>query len=306
MLDASKELAGFSGRALDVLEVSRPPDLDYAIHLSKVVSKLSPLVGNMIEYAAVSFLNDKLEHPKGKWERQDPGFPDTIFRGSVKPEPGIEIKTWFPLATEITARFKDSITHFADDQTNVAMLAWVPEFIIFGRPLILDVWIDSARSVAEARDRHYHSPPDYLVFEPEDTSLRTANLQQTNTNGYKFQGTPKDFKQAERIVASWGPNGKVFSHSREYQVQLASLLGKFRYRLDTNFAKMDRIEHTSLEEFKRRVLGMTFKERTIAQWSRVLARVDQDNNKSVLQDLIQDESLQAPDVFDSTSGPGEK
>ena len=131
LLDASKALAGFTGRTLDVLEVARPPDLDYAVHLSKVVSKLSPLVGNMIEHGAVSYLNEKVAHPKGKWERQDPGFPDTIFRGKVTPAPGIEIKTWFPLATEITARFKDPITHFADDQTNVAMLAWVPEFIIF-------------------------------------------------------------------------------------------------------------------------------------------------------------------------------
>ena len=106
LLDASKALAGFAGRTLDVLEVARPPDLDYAIHLSKVVSKLSPLVGNMIEYGAVSYLNEKVAHPKeGKWERQDPGFPDTIFRGKVTPAPGIEIKTWFPLATEITARF---------------------------------------------------------------------------------------------------------------------------------------------------------------------------------------------------------
>ena len=38
-----------------------------------------------------------------------PGFPDTIFIGpNVTPSPGFEIKAWFPLATEITARFKDS------------------------------------------------------------------------------------------------------------------------------------------------------------------------------------------------------
>lgn len=306
LLDASKALAGFAGRTLDVLEVARPPDLDYAVHLSKVVSKLSPLVGNMIEYGAVSYLNEKVAHPKGKWERQDPGFPDTIFRGKVTPAPGIEIKTWFPLATEITARFKDSITHFADDQTNVAMLAWVPEFIIFGKPRILDVWIDTARSVAEARDKHYHNPPDYLVFEPEDTSARTANLQQTNTNGYKFQGTPAQFKEAERIVASWGPNGKTFSHSPEYQAKLAGLLGKFKYRLDTNFAKMDRIEHTSLEEFKGRVLGMTFKGRTVAEWARVLAKVDAPENKATLEALIADKSLDAPEVFNGDSGPAVK
>jgi hypothetical protein len=306
LLDASKALAGFAGRTLDVLEVARPPDLDYAVHLSKVVSKLSPLVGNMIEYGAVSYLNEKVAHPKGKWERQDPGFPDTIFRGSVTPAPGIEIKTWFPLATEITARFKDSITHFADDQTNVAMLAWVPEFIIFGKPRILDVWIDTARSVAEARDKHYHNPPDYLVFEQEDTSARTSNLQQTNTNGYKFQGTPAQFKEAQAFVATWGPTGKTFSHAPAYQAKLAALLGKFKYRLDTNFAKMDRIEHTALEEFKGRVLGSTFYGRTMVEWAKILDGVESPKNKALIQTLIDDKRIDAPEVFNGGSGPAVK
>jgi len=235
-----------------VLEVTRPPDLDYAVHLSKMVSKLSPIIGNMIEYGVVSFLNEKVKRPEGKSVRQDPGFPDTIFQGTVRPIPGIEIKTWFPLATEITARFKDSVSHFSDEQTNVAMLAWVPEFVIFGRPKILDVWIDSASSVANARDKHYHNPPDYLVFEPGDTSQRTRNLQQTNTNGYKFQGTAAEFARAKKVVRSWGQSGKIYSHKAQYQVKLRTLLGRFNYRLDTNFAKMDRIEHTTLEQFKQK------------------------------------------------------
>jgi hypothetical protein len=59
----------------------------------------------------------------GHWIRQDPGFPDTIFQGTVDPMPGFEIKTWFPLATEITARFKDSQNHFTRGNTYVALLA---------------------------------------------------------------------------------------------------------------------------------------------------------------------------------------
>jgi hypothetical protein len=140
---ASSIVGGLSGSVINVVDIVRPHDLEYAIHLSKVVSKLSPLIGNMIEFNVVSTLNSANQWSnKGKWVRQDPGFPDTIFIGSVKPEPGIEIKTWFPLATEITARFKDSISHFEDDQTNVAMLAWIPEHVIYGVPKVLDVWID--------------------------------------------------------------------------------------------------------------------------------------------------------------------
>ena len=47
---------------------------------------------------------------------------------------------------------------------------------------------------------HYHKPPDYLVFEPEDTSERTANLQQTNTNGYKLQQDKCSLSAARRCV----------------------------------------------------------------------------------------------------------
>jgi hypothetical protein len=303
LLDASKALAGFSGRILDVLEVSRPPDLEYAIHLSKVVSKLSPIIGNMIEYGVVSFLNDKVKRRNGKWVRQDPGFPDTIFQGSVRPTPGIEIKTWFPLATEITARFKDSITHFAKEQTNVAMLAWVPEFVIFGRPKVLDVWIDTAGSVALARDTHYHNPPDYLVFEPEDTSNRARNLQQTNTNGYKFQGTPSELDRAKKLVDEWGPAGRKFSHSPKYQAKLKGLLSQFSYRLDTNFAKMDRIEHTTLEKFKQKVCSSTINGYTINHWAKVLGSPETTTNKAQLQSLIEWKRDQIDSIFNEAGNP---
>lgn len=113
--------------------------------------------------------------------------------------------------------------------------------------------IVSGLSVAVARDTHYHNPPDYLVLEPEDTSQRTANLQQTNTSGYKFQGSAEEFLEAKKIVDSWGTQGKVYKPTREYQRLLRELRIRYEYRLDTNFAKMDRIVHPGIEEFKRRV-----------------------------------------------------
>lgn len=272
---ASKEILSLNGHYLPVIDIAKPTTLDYARQLAKVISKLSPLLGNMIEFSTVDLLNAYDWKGYGHWCRQDPGFPDAIFRSeSVLPNPGIEIKTWFPFATEITARFKDSVLHFADDQINVAMIAWLPEFVLWGKPVIVDTWVGSASSVASARDIHYHRPPDYLVFEPEDTSSRTINLQQTNTNGYKFQGSATDFERAKQIVDSWGSEGRIYSTSHEYQAKLQGLLGNFTYRLDTNFAKMDRIEHASLEEFKVRVLETTYKGHKIRQWSRILSRQD--------------------------------
>ncbi|RMG29575.1 MAG: hypothetical protein D6730_03710 [Bacteroidetes bacterium] len=267
---ASKGLKNLKGNVIDVVEVKKPPTLDYARHLAKIVSKLSPLVGNMIEYHVCVELNKLDWGEVGSWKRQDPGFPDTVFEGNINPAPGIEIKTWFPLATEITARFKDSINHFKQNQTYVALLAWLPEFIIYGKPKIIDVWVDTAWSLAKARDAHYHRPPDYLIFEPENTSERAANLQQSNTNGYKFQGDAKAFQEAEKIVAAWGKEGKRYSPSRSYQKKLRQLRGKYPYRLDTNYAKIDRIGHQGVENFKTHVLDSVIHQHSLREWSKLI------------------------------------
>lgn len=269
-------LRGLVGHEFDVLEVSKPVSPEAAVNLAKIISKLSPLVGNLIEFNSCEYLNDQEGFAAfGKWQRQDPGFPDTIFAGTVTPTPGFEIKAWFPLATEITARFKDSQNHFAQDQTYVAMLAWLPEFLIFGKPRIVDIVVVSGASVAKARDEHYHNPPDYLVLEPGDTTARTSNLQQTNTNGYKFQGTVDQFREAQALVRAWGKAGTAYLPTAAYQTLLRELTVRFPYRLDTNFAKMDRIVHGDIEAFKDRVYRTTFHGRTIGAWNRLLSKGDE-------------------------------
>jgi hypothetical protein len=280
---ASDRLKKLAGHSFDIINVSKPGDIDSAVNLSKVVSKLSPLVGNLIEFETVIFLNSIKEfNSQGKWLRQDPGFPDAIFDGNIFPKPGFEIKAWFPLATEITARFKDSQNHFLDDQTYVVILAWLPEFLIYGKPKIIDVCIVSGLSVAQARDAHYHNPPDYLVIEPQDTSDRAQNLQQTNTNGFKFQGNSSEKFKAEEIVKSWGSEGKSYSTNPEYQLKLQSLIGQFSYRGDTNFAKMDRIEHEEIENFKNKILASVFCGKSINQWR---THINDSNESNIQADL---------------------
>lgn len=283
---ASAHLEGLAGHSFDVLAISRPKTPDTLVNLAKIISKLSPLIGNLIEFETVDYLNAQTDYQSlGKWHRQDPGFPDTIFKGDVHPTPGFEIKAWFPLATEITARFRDSREHFGDNQTYVCMLAWVPEKLMFGKPLIIDVCVIPALSVAAARDDHYHNPPDYLVIEPEDTSQRTRNLQQTNTSGHKFQGTPKQLAQAERLVRSWGPGGSQYSTDFAYQRRLRELISSYPYRVDTNYSKMDRIDHPGIESFKQRVLDRKFKGRAMRDWSRMLLKGSDDSADQVFAEI---------------------
>ena len=167
------------------------------------------------------------------------------------------------------------------------MLAWLPEKIIYGKPYILDVCVVSGLSVALARDTHYHNPPDYLVLEPEDTTQRTANLQQTNTSGYKFQGSANEFLEAQEIVASWGAEGKIYKPTREYQQLLRELLVRYKYRLDTNFAKMDRIVHPGIEEFKKRVYSVEVSGMTVGEWNRLLSSRQEDRIKRSLQEYLE-------------------
>jgi hypothetical protein len=280
---ARGHLEGLAGHVFDVMEVAKPVSPNAAVNLAKIISKLSPLVGNLIEFNTVEYLNDQPDFMDfGTWRRQDPGFPDTVFDGNISPTPGFEIKAWFPLATEITARFKDSQNHFLEDQTYVAMLAWLPEFLLFGKPKIIAIVAVSGLSVAKARDDHYHNPPDYLVLEPENTTSRTANLQQTNTNGYKFQGTPTQFTDAQNLVQSWGPGGTTYLPTPEYQLRLRELIARFPYRLDTNFAKMDRIVHPEIEIFKTRVHGSTFHGKTIGAWNRLLSSGGEESVKDAM------------------------
>jgi len=281
----SARLGCLPGQVLDLLTVSKPPSPEAAVNLGKIISKLSPFLGNMIEFNTIEFLNGQKEFRSlGEWKRQDPGFPDAVFVGDVTPVPGFEIKAWFPLATEITARFKDSQNHFRNDETQVCLLAWLPENLIFGKPGIIDVCVVSGRSVAKARDDHYHSPPDYLVLEPEDTSERKSNLRQTNTSGLKWQGTPDRLEEAVHPVDSWGTAGRTYLPTLEYQARLRELTRRFPYRLDTNFAKTDRIAHPDIEAFKARVLSTEMHGRTVYQWRRLFGGMSEERIKVALSD----------------------
>jgi hypothetical protein len=76
---AKEELTAMSGNTISVLDIMRPTNIEYAKKLAKVVSKLSPLIGNMIEFATVDLLNVRNWEGFGRWIRQDPGFPEALF-----------------------------------------------------------------------------------------------------------------------------------------------------------------------------------------------------------------------------------
>lgn len=282
LLNISTEyLYNMKGRVFNFIDIKKPPTPDIALNLVKFNSKLSPLIANFIEVETCNFLNSQdCFKSIGQWKRQDPDFPDIIFQSSLQPNPGFEIKAWFPLATEMTARFKDSQNEFINNQTNVTIIAWLPEFLIYGQPKIIGVFVTSAQSIAQARDNHYFNPPDYLVVEPLDTSMRTRNLQQSNTSGYKWQATCEELKkEAELLVNNFGN----FNSSIEQRQRLVnSLMQKYLYRLDTNYAKLDRINHKGINDFINLIYNFNMYNRKIREWYRLF----QSDEQTILQGLI--------------------
>lgn len=262
-------LEGLRDHPLNLLTVESMGAAIDAVLLARNISKLSPFISTQLEAAAVQVLSEVPGQEGLLWARQDPGFPDAgLMRNGVQLGHGIEAKAWFANATEITGRFKASQTILIGKHVYVVIVAWMMNRVIFGRPVVLDIGIFPAASVAEARDKHYFKPVDYLVEEPQDTRARGAQLQQKNVSGWKCQTTDvTKLNQARLLLGAreWKP-----PYEEESKVIVEQLRNMLTYREDTNFAKIDRIKHTDIEAFKSKVLGMTHLGRTVAEWTTIL------------------------------------
>jgi len=283
--NAHNELLKLKEHYIDVLDVNKPTSIDAALELSKVVSKLSPLIGNMLEFHIVDVLNNINWNCEGTWIRQDPDFPDALFKSDeITPNVGFEVKAWYPFATEITGRFKTSTNILEENLFDVALIAWLPEFVFWGKPQILDVGIFSGLSVANSRNNHYHNPPTYLVQEPQDTSDRTANLKQRNTLGFRFQeSSTNKLSDATKYIKEIGMTTS-YKADAPYQEKIRNLMSNFEYREDTNFAKIDRIMHDGIEQFKEHVMQLNYHGVTVRGWVQLLKQVkDGDESRLKLQ-----------------------
>ncbi|RTX75016.1 hypothetical protein CD117_01600 [Mammaliicoccus sciuri] len=236
----------------------------------------------MIEEKMAKHLNESGNFTEfGRWIRQDPGFPDNIFSTDfLENIPGLEIKAWMPFSTEITGRFKTSRKVVLENPTYVAIVAWMPEFILHGRPEIIDIWVEPALNIVENRDRHYNKPPNYILVEPSDTSSRTKNLQQSNVEGYSFQNSNDLLEKAYEFTENSGLLNIDYPLSEDEWKLLEELKNKFPYRLDTNFGKLNRINNVGINDFKDKVYAQKKFNKTIGYWKKI------SNDKTVLHEYL--------------------
>jgi len=287
-----KLLKGAVGETLSTVSIFSE-SVDEAVFLGQNISKLSPLIGNLIERRIPSLLS---QHQSGRppallsqseargtleWRRQDPDFPDAALFASGKPVgAGFEVKAWYPMATEMTGRFRESQNLLAEKDIRLVVVAWMMSEIIFGTPEIVGVLVVDAQSVAEQRDRHYHDPPNYVCEEPQDTTTRTRNLQQTNVLGFKLQELdPERFRTVEQLYEE-SPAKDDGSETAPGQALSRELLNAATYRQDSNFAKIDRIDHPDIEEFKANILAKSFRGCSIGQWARDIRTLTRMTNET--------------------------
>lgn len=262
-------LKSLVGSTIDTITINSLDTAD-APFLALVISKLSPIIGNLLERSIIELLTHK-EADGMRWVRQDPGFPDALLVNSdgSSTNSGYEVKAWYTLSTELTGRFRESVNLLQPRDVRVVIVAWHMSHIVYGTPHVVGVLTVNGESVARKRDEHYHRPPDYLCVEPQDTTARTRNLQQTNVAGYKWQAPPEQVAQAAQFVAKHSGRGKP-PHTAAAQALAVELMGRYAYRLDTNFAKIDRIDHPEIEAFKLRMLKLRARDRTLLEWARLL------------------------------------
>ena len=260
---AENKLKSLAGEEIPALSLNSL-DASEAPFLGQIVSKLSPMIGNLLENRIVNFLNETRDKDH-YWVRQDPDFPDALLKATSGIETGVgfEVKAWYALSTELTGRFRESVNLLSGKNIKVVVVSWMMSHVVYGTPKILDVLVVDALEVAKSRDNHYHNPPDYLINEPNDTTARTRNLQQTNVLGYKWQETdPKRSADAHKFVKQH-PNASSDPHSPEAQALVDALMNTYKYRLDTNFAKIDRIDNPDIEACKSKVMAMSVRDNEV-------------------------------------------
>lgn len=281
---ANQALLELAGEDVDAIEV-KSVRAEEAPFLAKIVSKLSPMVGNLMEQRIVELLDESALHGYG-WHRQDPGFPDAILKTDAgdSTNTGFEIKAWYVLSTEITGRFKESQNILAGRRVNVAIVAWCMSHLIYGKPKILGVLTVPGTELAASRDKHYHQPPENLTIEPQDTTARTANLQQSNVNGFKLQEADSDPAVLQAVRADYARRRrKPDPHTAESQADALELQNKLVYRLDTNFAKIDRVGNADVEKFKRQILAERYLGKSFAEWIKVFVDLNGKDDARHLQ-----------------------
>jgi len=243
------------------------------------LAKFSSVLSNLLEVHVVDQLNEynRINNvwPGYRWISQDPYFPDCILVPLEGHDPstdthgvmGIEVKIWYPMATELTGRLNESQATVGLGNSVLLIGAWIPNFIIWGQIETLAVGIFDILDVIRTRDNRWFYPPAALITEPRDTSERTSNLQQTNVSFWEIQSGRE---LASNIVELWPT--MEYSTEEEMQDRIHDLLNhpNIDYRPENqNRNKIQRIGHSGIREWQLEISQIEICARQLREWFRL-------------------------------------
>ena len=239
-----------------------------------ILAKFTPVLSNLLEVYLVERLNeynDANEVWKGhKWVNQDPYFPDCILVNKDNHDPtkvshgvmGIEVKMWYPMATELTARMNESQAVPGLENSLLLIATWMPKKLLWGDISTIDVGIFDLLEVIRARDEKWFRPPTALITEPYDTTTRTANLQQTNVIFWELQDGAE---ACHKEVKTW--SSKKYSTDDVMQGKIRQLIKLGSYRQENNNRnKIQRIGHKKINKFRKEVGDSEVCGKTLSEW----------------------------------------
>ena len=77
-----------------------------------------------------------------------------------------------------------------------------------------------------------------------------------------------------------------YSLEKDFQTKIRELFSKFNYRLDTNYAKIDRIQHPAIENFKSSIMNTEFCGLPISKWSKIIAVPENKENQKLIREKL--------------------
>jgi hypothetical protein len=229
----------------DVITVKKADFVDQCTW-SKIVSKLSSFISNILEIALVNLLNESQDDSNSlfEWKRsKEKVFPDVklFHKSGEETDLGIEVKVVCSEADEASSRFLHCVENLKEGDVYVCVLAWKWEN---DEPVVFDSFVHEAFELARRRDLQ-HVPPKKLIIQPTIQNKKTNTEQ--STVKYKVWDTTQseeELRNAMKIVTEWTGNSKGL---------IRVLEENFKYRNDNNMGKLQRIDCIPLKLFLKRI-----------------------------------------------------
>lgn len=210
-------------------------------------SRLSTYVSNRLEYVIIDYLNDTKISKAYNWIRLEGKFPDLqLLHNNKSTGLGIEIKSTYGHCDEPSARFWHSITNFKSYESQyICIIAWELDKDTYGYPIVYNTFCVDAKKLAESRDKGIHKPPDSLLCMPYNIS--EGNTKQTDVKVYLLQD--EESRQSAKKMMEEHNISDQSPWSNESQTLVHTLKNSFKYRIDDNKGKLNRIKHPGLQQF---------------------------------------------------------